>query len=128
MGNFVNNLANYLPILVFLGLAFGLAIVLMGVSYLRARQAPYAEKNTPYECGFDAFDLPKDNARSRFDVQFYLVAILFIIFDIEIIFLFPFSVVLKKIGWYGFTSVLAFLSVLTFGFIYEWKKGALEWH
>ena len=119
---------DYLPILVFLGLAIGLAVALMGVSWLRAKQAPYAAKQAPYECGFDAFDLPEDNARGRFDVQFYVVSILFIIFDIEIIFLFPWAVALQKIGWFGFSSMMIFLSVLTIGFIYEWKKGALEWH
>ncbi len=124
----LRNLQNYLPILVFLGLAMGLASALMMVSWFRAKQTPYAEKNTPYECGFDAFDLPEDNARGRFDVQFYVVSILFIIFDIEIIFLFPWAMTLQKIGWFGFSSMMVFLSVLTIGFIYEWKKGALEWH
>lgn len=124
----IHNLQNYLPILVFLGLAGGLAIALMMVSWLRAKQKPYTEKQTPYECGFDAFDVPANNARGRFDVQFYIVAILFIIFDIEIVFLFPWAVTLQKIGWFGFTSMMLFLTVLTIGFIYEWKKGALEWH
>lgn len=121
-------LEEYIPILIFLGLAGGLAIALMGISYIRGRQNPYAQKNAPYECGFDAFDFPESNARHRFDVQFYLVSILFIIFDIEILFLFPFAVSLKKIGWLGFTSMMIFLTTLTIGFIYEWKKGALEWH
>ncbi len=119
---------NYLPILVFLGISMTLAVTLMIVSRLRGRQSPYTAKLAPYECGFDAFDFPKDNARGRFDIQFYLVAILFIIFDVEIIFLFPWALVLKQIGWFGFSSMMIFLSVLTIGFIYEWKKGALEWH
>ncbi len=120
-------LSNYLPILVFLAISAGLALALMMVSYLRGRQNPYPQKESAYECGFDAFALPQDNARSRFDVQFYLVSILFIIFDIEIIFLVPYAIVLEKIGWFGFYSMLVFLSVLTVGFLYEWKKGALEW-
>ncbi|MDP3372063.1 MAG: NADH-quinone oxidoreductase subunit A [Candidatus Paracaedibacteraceae bacterium] len=124
----LRNLQDYLPILVFLGLAIGLSLALMMVSWIRAKQRPYSAKQTPYECGFDAFDLPSDNARGRFDVQFYIVAILFIIFDIEIIFLFPWAIALQKIGWFGFSSMMVFLSVLTIGFIYEWKKGALEWH
>ena len=124
----VRNLQNYLPILVFLGLAIGLASALMMVSWFRAKQTPYAAKQTPYECGFDAFDLPEDNARGRFDIQFYVVSILFIIFDIEIIFLFPWALTLQKIGRFGFSSMMVFLGVLTIGFIYEWKKGALEWH
>ena len=124
----LRDLQNYLPILVFIGLAAGLAIALMIVSWLRGKQTPYAEKQKPYECGFDAFDLPENNARGRFDVQFYVVAILFIIFDIEIIFLFPWAITLQKIGWFGFTSMMIFLSVLTIGFVYEWRKGALEWH
>lgn len=100
----------------------------MVVSRLRGIQNPYKEKETPYECGFDAFDFPEDNTRRPFDVQFYLVSILFIIFDIEILFLIPYAVSLKKIGWFGFTSMMVFLFVLTIGFIYEWRKGALEWH
>lgn len=121
------NLKNYIPILIFLGLSSFLAVIITGVSWLRAQRKPYAAKNSAYECGFDAFDSAKKNTRKKFNIQFYLVSILFIIFDIEILFLIPFSQSLKHIGWYGFFSVLIFLTVLTVGFIYEWKKGALEW-
>lgn len=121
------HLENYVPILVFLGLAVGLSIVLLGLSYLRSPRNAYKQKVTPYECGFDAFDLPQDNARKRFDVQFYLVAILFIIFDVEVAFLFPWAVSLKEIGWFGFLSMMLFLTVLTVGFVYEWRRGGLEW-
>ena len=116
-------LANYFPILVFLGIAIVIASAMIGGSLLSARQKPYAEKVTSYECGFDAFD----DARRRFDVRFYLVAILFIIFDLEVAFLFPWAVSLAHIGMLGFWSMIAFLAVLTVGFIYEWRKGALEW-
>jgi NADH-quinone oxidoreductase subunit A len=118
---------NYLPILAFLGLGFVLSIVLMGLATWRSKKNPYFEKSTPYECGFDAFDNTQKNARGRFNVQFYLVAILFIIFDLEIAFLFPWAISLKKIGVFGFWSMMAFLSVLTLGFLYEYCKGALEW-
>jgi NADH-quinone oxidoreductase subunit A len=118
---------DYLPILVFFGLGFGLSTVLMLVAWWRSKKAPYKEKLSPYECGFDAFDTPQHNARGRFSVHFYLVAILFIVFDLEIAFLFPWAVSLKKIGIFGFWSMMLFLSILTVGFIYEWKKGALEW-
>ena len=116
-------LTEYFPILVFLGIAGGIALAMVGASLLIARQKPYAEKLTAYECGFEAFD----DARRRFDVRFYLVAILFIIFDLEVAFLFPWAVALKGIGAFGFWSMMAFLGVLTVGFIYEWCKGALEW-
>ena len=116
-------LSNYFPILVFVVIAFGIAGAMLGGSLLAARQKPYAEKLTAYECGFEAFD----DARRRFDVRFYLVAILFIIFDLEVAFLFPWAVSLGRIGWFGFLSMLGFLGVLTVGFIYEWRKGALEW-
>ncbi len=116
-------LAEYFPILVFLGIAGGIALAMVGASLLIARQKPYAEKLTAYECGFEAFD----DARRRFDVRFYLVAILFIIFDLEVAFLFPWAVSLADIGVFGFLSMLGFLGVLTVGFIYEWCKGALEW-
>ncbi|MBA4249656.1 MAG: NADH-quinone oxidoreductase subunit A [Candidatus Puniceispirillum sp.] len=121
------DLNSYIPIVIFLTLSSFLAIVITGVSWLRSQKKPYAAKNAAYECGFDAFDSPKKNTRKKFNIHFYLVSILFIIFDIEILFLIPFSQSLKNIGWYGFFSVLVFLAVLTFGFIYEWKKGALEW-
>jgi NADH-quinone oxidoreductase subunit A len=116
-------LANYFPILVFLGLAGIIAVAMVGASLLVAHQKPYAEKLSAYECGFEAFD----DARRRFDVRFYLVAILFIIFDLEVAFLFPWAVSLADIGWFGFLSMLGFLGVLTIGFVYEWNKGALDW-
>jgi NADH-quinone oxidoreductase subunit A len=116
-------LANYFPILVFLGIAMVIAGAMVGGSLLAARQKPYAEKLSAYECGFEPFD----DARRRFDVRFYLVAILFIIFDLEVAFLFPWAVSLSHIGMLGFWSMMAFLAVLTVGFIYEWNKGALEW-
>jgi NADH-quinone oxidoreductase subunit A len=116
-------LSEYFPIVVFLGIAMGLAIVMVLASYLVAKQKPYAEKDSAYECGFEPFG----DARSKFDVRFYLVSILFIIFDLEIAFLFPWAVTLGKIGVYGFWSMVTFLGVLTVGFIYEWRKGALEW-
>lgn len=116
-------LANYFPILVFLAIAAGIAVAMVGGSVLAARQKPYAEKVSAYECGFEPFD----DTRRRFDVRFYLVAILFIIFDLEVAFLFPWAVVLGDIGWLGFLSMMGFLAVLTVGFIYEWRKGALDW-
>ncbi|MBI0432469.1 NADH-quinone oxidoreductase subunit A [Roseomonas sp. KE0001] len=116
-------LADYFPILVFLAIAGGIAIAMVGGSVLAARQKPYAEKISAYECGFEPFD----DTRRRFDVRFYLVAILFIIFDLEVAFLFPWAVALGDIGWLGFLSMMAFLAVLTVGFIYEWRKGALDW-
>jgi len=116
-------LATYFPILVFLGIAGVIAIAMVGGSLLLARQKPYAEKLSAYECGFEAFE----DARRRFDVRFYLVAILFIIFDLEVAFLFPWAVSLRDIGVFGYLSMLGFLGVLTVGFIYEWRKGALEW-
>ena len=116
-------LFGYLPILVFLAIAGGIAIAMLGGSLLAGRQKPYAEKLSAYECGFEAFD----DARRRFDVRYYLVAILFIIFDLEVAFLFPWAITLGATGLFGFWSMMAFLGVLTVGFIYEWKKGALEW-
>ena len=117
----------YFPILVFLCIAFGFAALLLGLSWLRGKRRPYKQKNAPYECGFDSFDTPEQNARRQFDVQFYLVAILFIIFDLEIAFLFPWAISLEAIGWPGFWSMMIFLSILTIGFVYEWRKGALDW-
>ena len=114
---------NYLPIVIFFALAIGLSIALLVLNYWRSTSRPDPEKLSPYECGFNAFD----DARHRFDVRFYLVAILFIIFDLEIAFLFHWAVSLGKIGLFGFWSMVVFLGVLTVGFIYEWKKGALEW-
>jgi len=116
-------LTDYLPILVFIGIAAGLGMVMMLGSFVAGKRRPDANKNSPYECGFDAFD----DARHKFDVRFYLVAILFIIFDLEIAFLFPWAVTLSDIGMFGFWSMVVFLAVLTVGFIYEWKKGALDW-
>ncbi len=116
-------LFGYLPILVFLVIAGVIALAMVTGSLLLARQKPYPEKLSAYECGFEAFD----DARRRFDVRYYLVAILFIIFDLEVAFLFPWAVALRAIGTFGFWSMIAFLAVLTVGFIYEWSKGALEW-
>ena len=113
----------YLPILIFIGIAAGLAVAALAASWIIARQRPDPEKVSAYECGFDAFD----DARGQFDVRFYLVAILFIVFDLEIAFLFPWAVSLSDIGAFGFWSMMAFLGVLTVGFAYEWRKGALEW-
>ncbi len=116
-------LVDYLPILIFLALAIGLASVIMLSTLIVARQNPDADKLSAYECGFEAFE----DTRSKFDVRFYLVAILFIIFDLEVAFLFPWAVSLGEIGMAGFWSMMLFLGVLTVGFVYEWKKGALEW-
>jgi len=120
-------LANYFPILLFLaiGTAVGVgALVASGVlARLSGSQNPDSEKLSPYECGFEAFE----DARMKFDVRYYLVAILFILFDLEIAFLFPWAIVLRDIGWFGLVAMLIFLGILVVGFIYEWKKGALEW-
>ena len=113
----------YFPILIFLGVAFAVAAVAVGLSFLLAKHKPDAEKNSAYECGFPSFG----DARARFDVRFYLVAILFVVFDLEIAFLFPWAVALGDIGVAGFWSMMLFLGVLGVGFIYEWEKGALEW-
>ncbi|MGB4106620.1 MAG: NADH-quinone oxidoreductase subunit A [Alphaproteobacteria bacterium] len=116
-------LIEYLPILIFMIIALGISGAMVLGSILVAKQKPDSEKNSAYECGFDAFG----DARSKFDVRFYLVTLLFIIFDLEIAFLFPWAISLKGIGLFGFWSMVTFLGVLTVGFIYEWKKGALEW-
>ena len=116
-------LREYLPILVFLAVAIGLGLVLILAAVVLAVRNPDPEKVSAYECGFNAFD----DARMKFDVRFYLVSILFIIFDLEIAFLFPWAVVLDQIGMAGFWAMMIFLGVLVVGFIYEWKKGALEW-
>ena len=113
----------YFPIVVFIGIAVVIALAMTVSSLLIARQKPYPEKLTAYECGFEPFD----DARRRFDVRFYLVAILFIIFDLEVAFLFPWAVSLADIGMFGFLSMMGFLGVLTIGFVYEWCKGALDW-
>ncbi|MFA7095510.1 MAG: NADH-quinone oxidoreductase subunit A [Gammaproteobacteria bacterium] len=116
-------LENYLPILIFLviGILFGVVPITLG--YLVAPHRPDPEKLSPYECGFEAFA----DSRMRFDVRYYLIAILFIIFDLEIAFLFPWAVVLDSVGLYGLLAMVLFLGILVVGFIYEWKKGALEW-
>ena len=116
-------LRSYLPILIFLGIAVAISGVMVLASLLVARQRPDSEKLSAYECGFDAFG----DARAKFDVRYYLVAILFIIFDLEVAFLFPWAVTLGKTGVFGFWSMVVFLGMLTVGFVYEWKKGALEW-
>jgi len=114
---------HYLPIVIFLGVALAIGAALMIAPFLIAVNNPDPEKVSAYECGFAAFD----DARMKFDVRFYLVSILFIIFDLEIAFLFPWAVAFKEVGAFGFWSMMVFLGVLTIGFIYEWKKGALEW-
>lgn len=116
-------LLNYLPVLIFIVIACGISGAAVLGSLLFARQKPDPEKNSAYECGFEAFS----DARTKFDVRFYLVTLLFIIFDLEIAFLFPWAISLGDIGVFGFWSMMVFLTVLTVGFIYEWKKGALEW-
>ena len=116
-------LAEYMPILIFLAIAIALAVIIIVASLLVAPQRPDREKLSSYECGFEPFE----DARGRFDVRFYLVAILFIIFDLEIAFLFPWAVSLDAIGGFGLLSMGVFLGVLVVGFVYEWKKGALEW-
>jgi NADH-quinone oxidoreductase subunit A len=116
-------LENYLPIVIFIGIAVGLSVVMTVIPFIVALRRPDKEKLSAYECGFEAFS----DARGKFDVRFYLVSILFIIFDLEIAFLFPWAVTLGKIGVFGFWSMMVFLAVLTIGFIYEWKKGGLEW-
>jgi NADH-quinone oxidoreductase subunit A len=116
-------LLEYLPILIFLGIAVGMTLMILMASFMVARQRPDTEKLSPYECGFNPFE----DTRGRFDVRYYLVAILFIIFDLEVAFLFPWAVSLGNIGMFGFWSMMFFLAILTIGFIYEWKKGALEW-
>ena len=116
-------LREYLPILIFLGLAAGLSLAIVVASMIMGNQRPDPAKNSAYECGFEAFE----NARIKFDVRFYLIAILFIIFDLEVAFLFPWAVALRDIGAFGFWSMFVFLLILTVGFAYEWKKGALEW-
>ena len=116
-------LTNYLPLIVFIGVALAISAALMIAPFLVAIRNPDPEKVSAYECGFAAFD----DARMKFDVRFYLVSILFIIFDLEVAFLFPWAITLRETGEFGFLSMVVFLGVLTVGFIYEWKKGALEW-
>ena len=116
-------LIEYLPILFFVFIGFAMAIGMTAIPFVIGDSKPDPEKISAYECGFEAFD----DARGRFDVRFYLVALLFIIFDLEVAFLFPWAITLGKIGLFGFFSMMIFLLILTIGFIYEWKKGALEW-
>ena len=116
-------LFEYLPVLIFLFFAIIFASLMLAVGFTFGTSKPDKEKNSPYECGFEAFE----DSRMKFDVRYYLVAILFIIFDLEIAFLFPWAISLGKIGIFGFVSMLIFLFILTIGFIYEWKKGALDW-
>ena len=123
-GTFLENfLGEYLPIAVFFAIAIGLSSAFVVSAFVLGNQRPDDEKMAAYECGFDAFE----DSRRQFDVRFYLVAILFIIFDLEVAFLFPWAVALGGIGLFGFWSMMLFLAVLTVGFIYEWKKGALDW-
>ena len=116
-------LENYFPILLFVFVGLGVGVVAMSVGYFLAPHRPDSEKLSPYECGFEAFE----DARMKFDVRYYLVAILFILFDLEIAFLFPWAIVLEEIGLAGFVAMMIFLGILVVGFIYEWMKGALEW-
>lgn len=116
-------LVSYFPVVVFLGFSCVLSCLMVAAAFLLAKQKPDAEKSSAYECGFEPFD----NAHRRFDVRYYLVAILFILFDLEVAFLFPWAVSLGAIGVFGFWSMMVFLGVLTVGFAYEWRKGALEW-
>ena len=116
-------LFNYLPVLMFVIIALVMAVVMIGLGFVLGPSRPDDEKLSPYECGFEAFE----DSRMKFDVRYYLVAILFIIFDLEIAFLFPWAIVLDQIGLFGFAAMAVFLGILVIGFIYEWKKGALEW-
>ncbi|MDX1334730.1 MAG: NADH-quinone oxidoreductase subunit A [Gammaproteobacteria bacterium] len=116
-------LEGYLPILIFIAVALVMGTVLLAIGLVLGPHRPDPEKGSPYECGFEAFE----DSRMKFDVRYYLVAILFIIFDLEIAFLFPWAVALETIGLFGLVAMAVFLGVLVIGFIYEWKKGALEW-
>ncbi|MDB5730677.1 MAG: NADH-quinone oxidoreductase subunit [Variovorax sp.] len=117
------NLDSYLPVLLFILVGIAVGVAPQAIGYVLGPNRPDAAKNSPYECGFEAFE----NARMQFDVRYYLVAILFILFDLEIAFLFPWAVVLKEVGALGFWAVVIFLAILVVGFAYEWKKGALDW-
>ena len=116
-------LSNYLPVLIFVLISLAIAVLVIGLGYVLGTRRPDSEKLSPYECGFESFE----DARMKFDVRYYLVAILFIIFDLEIAFLFPWAIVLDQIGLFGFVAMVDFLGILVIGFIYVWKKGALEW-
>jgi NADH-quinone oxidoreductase subunit A len=116
-------LQTYLPLVIFVAIAFFIGAVLLAAPFFIAPNKPDPEKVSAYECGFEAFD----DARMKFDVRFYLVSLLFIIFDLEVAFLFPWAVAFEKVGAFGFWSMMVFLAILTIGFVYEWRKGALEW-
>jgi NADH-quinone oxidoreductase subunit A len=116
-------LVDYLPLVLFIGVSLVISIALLVAPFIVAYSNPDPEKLSAYECGFNAFD----DARMKFDVRYYLVSILFIIFDLEVAFLFPWAVAFKEVGLFGFWSMMTFLAVLTIGFVYEWRKGALEW-
>lgn len=116
-------LSQYLPILVFIAIGLLIGGVMLGVGSLLGKHNPSAAKNAPYECGFEAFE----SSHIPFDVRFYLIAILFIIFDLETAFFIPWALALRKIAWFGFFAMMIFLGLLVLGFIYEWKRGALEW-
>ena len=120
----INYLNEYVPVVLFIAIAGGLAFIMLALPFLLANRRPYSDKNAPYECGFQPFSQP----RNRFNVGFYIVAVLFLIFDLEIVFLFPWAVIIEKLDLIGFISMLVFLFLLLIGFIYEWKSGALEWH
>ena len=116
-------LTQYLPVLVFIFIGVALGLVMLGAGALVSKSKPNPAKNSPYECGFDAFE----NSHIPFDVRFYLVAILFILFDLETAFFFPWALVLRKIGCFGFSAMMIFLGLLVIGFVYEWKRGSIEW-
>jgi NADH-quinone oxidoreductase subunit A len=115
--------SDYLPVLIFIIISLGLGLAMLSAGSLLSRHQPDSEKNSPYECGFPPFE----NSRIPFDVRFYLVAILFIIFDLETAFFVPWALALRRLGWFGFVGMMLFLGLLVLGFIYEWKRGALEW-
>jgi len=117
------SIEQYLPVLLFILVGLGVGIIQLALGYILGPNRPDAAKNSPYECGFEAFE----DARMKFDVRYYLVAILFILFDLEIAFLLPWGVALREVGGAGFVAVLIFLTILVVGFVYEWKKGALDW-
>jgi len=116
-------LQEYLPLVIFFGISLAIGLALLAAPFIVAYRQPDPEKLSAYECGFNAFD----DARMKFDVRFYLIAIIFIVFDLEVAFLFPWAIAFGQLGPFGFWSMMVFLAVLTVGFIYEWKKGALEW-
>ena len=116
-------MVEYIPILIYFGISLGLSLLLLGLSFVFSTQKADPEKLSAYECGFDPFD----DARGGFDIRFYLVAILFIIFDLEVSYLFPWAMVLKQLNLFGFWTMIVFLLILTVGFVYEWQKGALDW-